>query len=48
MQVPSVLIPEESNVLLNPNHADYFGLTWTEPQPFRFDPRLFALEPLTL
>jgi RES domain-containing protein len=48
VQVPSVLIPEEFNVLLNPNHADYFGLTWTGPQPFRFDPRLFASEPQSL
>ena len=47
VQVPSVLIPEEFNVVLNPNHADSFGLKWTEPQPFRFDPRLFASEPQT-
>jgi RES domain-containing protein len=48
VQVPSVLIPEEFNVLLNRNHAGYLGLTWTEPRPFRFDPRLFASEPQTL
>ena len=47
VQVPSVLIPEEFNVLLNPNHVDYSGLVWNDPQPFRFDPRLFASEPQT-
>jgi RES domain-containing protein len=47
VQVPSVLIPEEFNVLLNPNHAGYAGLPWSEARPFRFDPRLFASEPQT-
>ena len=45
VQVPSVIIPEEFNVLLNPNHAEYSRLLWIQPQPFRFDPRLFASEP---
>ena len=47
VQVPSVLIPEEFNVLLNPNHVHYAGLEWTEARPFSFDPRLFASEPQT-
>ncbi len=41
-QVPSLVIPEEFNILLNPNHAGYGKLLWSEPSPFRFDPRLFA------
>jgi len=48
VQVPSVVIPEEVNVLLNPNHAGYCDLAWSEPRPFRFDPRLFVIEPQTL
>ena len=44
-QVPSVVIPEEFNILLNPNHAGYGNLVWSEPRPFRFDPRLFIAEP---
>jgi RES domain-containing protein len=47
-QVPSAVIPEEFNVLLNPNHPGYAGLVWREPRPFRFDPRLFTTEPQTL
>lgn len=47
-QVPSVIVPEEFNILLNPNHTSYASLRWTDPQPFRFDPRLFVTEPYTL
>ena len=48
VQVPSVVIPQEFNVLLNPRHEGYAALMWSMPRPFRFDPRLFASEPLTL
>lgn len=48
IQVPSVIIPEEFNVLVNPRHPDYDALTWTEPRSFSFDPRLFTAEPQTL
>jgi RES domain-containing protein len=48
IQAPSVIIPEEFNVLLNPLHAAYNGLLWSNPQPFRFNPRLFIAEPHTL
>ena len=46
--VPSVIIPEEFNILLNPGHPEYASLLWSEPQPFRFDPRLFYAEPRIL
>lgn len=38
--VPSVIIPVESNVLLNPIHTAFQALTWDAPKPFEFDPRL--------
>ena len=38
--VPSVLVPGESNFLLNPRHEDFLKLRIGKPQPFRFDPRL--------
>lgn len=38
--VPSVVIPVEFNVLLNPLHPGYAEVAWNPPQPFRFDPRL--------
>jgi len=38
--VPSVVIPIEFNLLLNPLHPEFAGLEWGEPQPFAFDPRL--------
>jgi len=45
IRVRSVIIPEEFNVLLNPNHSAYATLSWSDPRPFHFDPRLFASEP---
>jgi RES domain-containing protein len=47
IQVPSIVIPEEFNILLNPNHTGCANLVWSEPRPFRFDPRLFIVEPQT-
>ena len=44
-RVRSVVVPQEYNVLLNPNHPGYKELEWTEPMPFRFDKRLFTSEP---
>ncbi len=46
--VPSVIVPEEFNVLLNPNHPEYANLRWSDPRAFRFDPRLFTSEPQVL
>jgi RES domain-containing protein len=42
--VPSVIVPESWNVLLNANHPGYRVLSWSKPEPFDFDRRLFHLE----
>lgn len=41
MQVPSVPIPMEWNVLLHPRHPRLGELKIDAPQPFIFDPRMF-------
>ena len=38
--VPSVVVQEERNLLLNPEHRDFSRLAILDPQTFRFDPRL--------
>ncbi len=38
--VPSVIIPEENNYLINPLHPDFKMLKIEEAQPLSFDPRL--------
>ena len=40
LQVPSALVPGESNSLLNPGHKDFAKLSFGKPLSFRFDPRL--------
>jgi RES domain-containing protein len=40
VRVPSVLVPHENNLLMNPNHADFHKLSIGSPTPFRFDRRL--------
>ena len=40
LAVPSIIIPEELNYLLNPAHADFHKITVTESRDFVFDPRL--------
>jgi RES domain-containing protein len=42
--VPSVIIPTEMNVLLNPLHSSFSNVTWSDPAPFEFDPRLLKAE----
>jgi hypothetical protein len=39
-KAPSVLIPEETNVMLNPLHPDMRRVRIVSTRPFRFDPRL--------
>jgi RES domain-containing protein len=41
--VPSVIIPGERNILINPLHADFARIHATEPVAFRFDSRLISL-----
>ena len=43
LAVPSVLIPEETNFLLNPLHPDFSRLIISPPEPFTFDGRLARL-----
>jgi RES domain-containing protein len=40
LRVPSVIVPTESNYLLNPAHEDLRRCIWGKPRPFKFDPRL--------
>lgn len=40
LRVPSAIVPEESNYLLNPRHPDFTKLTIGFPEPFNFDRRL--------
>lgn len=40
LQVPSVLVPDGENFLLNPDHADFGKIEIGDPEPFPFDPRL--------
>ena len=41
LRVPSALLPEEHNFLLNTEQGDFHRLTFGEPVPFRFDPSLY-------
>lgn len=43
LRVPSVIVPWESNFLLNPAHADWSKIRFGEAQSFDFDPRLFPI-----
>lgn len=39
--VPSVVIPQERNLLLNPLHPDFGALVFNDPEPFVFDLRMW-------
>jgi len=43
LAVPSIIIPEEWNYLLNPAHAEFHKITTAKPQDFIFDPRLLPV-----
>ncbi|GAB4040598.1 RES family NAD+ phosphorylase [Spirosoma gilvum] len=40
LQVPSAIIPNEWNYLLNPAHPDFAQISLQETEPFVFDPRI--------
>ena len=41
LAVPSAVIPEERNYLLNPQHPHFNRIRIRKPIPFRFDPRMW-------
>jgi RES domain-containing protein len=41
LSVPSVVIPQERNFVLNPSHREFSRLTIGHSEPFTFDPRLW-------
>lgn len=41
LSVPSVIVPEARNVLVNPRHPDAVRVSITGTRALRFDPRLF-------
>lgn len=41
LQVPSVVVPEEANLLIHPLHPDTGRIVIVSRSPFRLDPRLF-------
>ena len=48
IRVPSAIIRREYNFLINPQHPTLSELTFSEPEPFHFDPRLLKLGPVPL
>jgi RES domain-containing protein len=41
LSVPSVVIPHERNLVLNPTHREFAHLSIGAPEPFSFDPRMW-------
>jgi len=41
LAVPSAVIPEELNYLINPAHRDFKRIRIQKPLPFHFDPRMW-------
>jgi RES domain-containing protein len=40
LQVPSAVVPQEWNYIVNPASPDLDEIVWSEPAPFNIDPRL--------
>jgi len=40
LQVPSAIVPQESNYLINPDHDDFSKIRIIETQDFNFDKRI--------
>jgi RES domain-containing protein len=45
LQVPSAIVPNEWNYLLNPAHPDFAKISVSGQQPIKFDPRLVKISP---
>lgn len=43
LSVPSVVIPQERNLLINPDHSSFPALSFEQPQSFAFDTRMWKL-----
>jgi RES domain-containing protein len=43
LTVPSIVIPEEKNFILNPNHSDFQKVKKSDPRAFSYDPRIIKL-----
>jgi RES domain-containing protein len=43
--VPSAVVPEEFNLLINPSHSDFKDLRFSDPSVFNFDPRTWKIAP---
>ena len=41
LAVPSAVIPQETNYLLNPAHTDFLKIRIHAAEPFAFDPRMW-------
>jgi RES domain-containing protein len=41
LSVPSVVIPQERNLVLNPTHREFASLAIGRSEPFSFDPRMW-------
>jgi RES domain-containing protein len=41
LYVPSVLVPEEQNAVVNPNHAEFGAVRMAIERDFLFDPRMY-------
>ncbi|HVH73240.1 MAG TPA: RES domain-containing protein, partial [Candidatus Dormibacteraeota bacterium] len=40
--VPSVVVPDEHNWLINPGHPEFKRIVIRAPQPLAYDPRMFG------
>ncbi|WP_276166767.1 RES family NAD+ phosphorylase [Zobellia alginiliquefaciens] len=43
LRAPSVVVPGDSNILINPLHKDFSKVKVKKVEPFKFDPRLFGI-----
>ena len=41
LSVPSAVVPDERNYLLNPAHQEFSSIRVGSPRPFHFDPRMW-------